>query len=285
MRSPLPKVAISLVCLALLCPTGPCQSTCAEEQRQAAAVGAVRAQSHSDLPLQATLLPSLTDDAISLETNGLAHTLGANVHIVNFYKVIPSSYQLEGNKLVSETVELDNYREWLVAVNHNDVTYLLEGSTDPVAAFNSLARDLHLQVVDANAALGIFDFFLKAARGEQFRSHVVADEMKLESVALEDFRLLFPTAKRKAAFSSWWAGVSESTKKTLLPPRASPVKNGFDVQYFFYSQGTLSSQSLTVNSDGTVAEGKSKIAVQRTPTADRLSNSPAPRHAGPQSDD
>src|SRR5256884_3093844 len=46
-----------------------------------------------------------------------------------------------------------------------------------------------------------------------------------------------------------------------LPPRASPVKNGFDVQYFFYSQGTLSSfssQSLTVNSDGTVAEGDRK---------------------------
>lgn len=281
MRFPRLKVAISLVCLALLCPTGPCQSSCADEQKQAAAKGVVRAQLHSDLPLQVTQLPGLTDDVISLETNGLAHALGTNVHIVSFYKVVPSSYQLEGNKLVSETVELDNYREWLVAVNRNDVTYLLEGSTDPVAEFNSLARDLHLQVVDANAALGIFDFFLKAARGQQFRSHVVTDEMKLESVALEDFRLRFPTAKRRAAFSSWWAGVSENTKKTLSPPRASPLKNGFDVQYFFYSQGNLSSQRLTVNSDGTVAEGKSKIAVQGTPTADRLSNSPASRSADP----
>jgi hypothetical protein len=266
MKSQLPKVAISLVCLALLCPTGPCQSTCADEQRQAAAVGAVRTQSHSDLPLQATLLPGLTDDVIYLETTVLPHVLGTEVHIVSFYKVVPSSYQLEGNKVVGETIEVDNYREWLVAVSRrNDVIYLLEGSTDPIAEFNRFARDLHLQVADANAALSIFDFFLKVARGQQFRSHVVADEMKLESVALEDFRLRFPTAKRRAAFTSWWAGVSESTKKALLPPKASPVKNGFDVQYFFYSQANVSSQNLTINVDGTVAEGKPKIIVSGNP--------------------
>jgi hypothetical protein len=270
MRFLLPKVAMSLVCLALFCPTGTCQSTCADEQRQASAVGAIRAQSHSDLPLQAILLPSLTDDVISLETTGLPHAIGTEVHLVSFYKVVPSSYQLEANKVVGETIEVDNYREWLVAVNRrNDATYLLEGSTDPINEFNRFARDLHLQVADANAALGIFDFFLKVVRGQEFRSRVVADEMKLESVALEDFRLRIPAAKRRAAFSSWWAGVSESTKKTLLPPIASPVKNGFYVQYFFYSQGNLSSQSLTVNSDGTIAEGKSKITVQGTPTSNR----------------
>jgi len=212
--------------------------------------------------LQTILLPGLTDDVISLETKGLPPAPGAEVHIVNFYKVVPSSYQLQGNKVVGETIEVDNNREWLVAVSRrNDAIYLLEGSTDPITEFNKFARDLHLQVADANAALGIFDFFLKVARGQQFRSHVVADEMKLESVALEDFRLRFTTTKRRAAFSSWWVGVSESTKKALLPPKASPVKNGFDIQYFFYSQGNISSQNLTINADGTVAEGKSKIIV------------------------
>jgi hypothetical protein len=266
MKSPLLKPAISLICLALLCPTGPGQNTCAEEQRQAAALGAVRAQSHSDLPLEATLLPSLTDDVISLETKALPRALGAEVLIVSFYKLVPSTYQLEGSKIVGETVELDNYKEWLVAVSRrNDVIYLLEGSTDPVSEFNRFARDLHLQVADPNAALGIFDFFLKAARGQQFRSHVVADEMKLESVALEDFRLRFPTSKRKAAFNSWWASVSDGTKKTLSPPKANPVKNGFEVRYFFYDLGNISSQTLTISTDGTVTEGKSKIIVSGNP--------------------
>jgi hypothetical protein len=266
MRSPLTKVAMSLVCIVLSCPTGLCQGACADHQGKAAAVGAVQAQSHSDLPLQAIPLPTLMDDVISLETKGLPRALGADVHVVSFYKVIPSSYQLEGNKVVGETIELDNYREWLVAISRgNGVVYLLEGSTDPITEFNRFARDLHLQVADQNAALGIFDFFLKVVRGQQFRSQVVTDEMKLESVALEDFRLRFPTAKRRARFSLWWAGVSESTKKALLPPKANPVKNGFNVQYFLYSQGNISSQNLTVNADGTVADGKPKVIVSGNP--------------------
>jgi len=270
MRYPVLKIAVSIVCIAAVSPTGFCQSICADDQRKADAVRAVRAQSNSDLPLQATLLPALTDDVISLETRGLAHALGADLPIVSFYRVAPSIYQMEGNRVVSETVELDNYREWLVAVNHrSNETYLLEGSTDPIGEFNKLARALRLQVADANAALGIFDFFLKVARGQQFRSHVVADEMNLESVALEDFRLRFSTAKRRAAFGSWWDGIPASTKKALLPPKARPVKNSFEVQYFFYSQGNLYSQSLIVNSDGAIAEGQSKIIVQGTPIAAR----------------
>lgn len=141
-------------------------------------------------------------------------------------------------------MELDNYREWLVAVNRSDVTYVLEGSTDPVAEFNGLVRDLHLQVVDANAALGIFDFFLKAARGEQFRSHVVADEMKLESVALEDWRTSDSDSQpRKGERPSVHGGLvfrrAQRKRSSPLSQPASPVKNGFDVQYFFYSQGNL----------------------------------------------
>jgi hypothetical protein len=255
MRSSVFKIMVCILSIALMCPTGSCQG-CADDRREVAAVRAVRAQSNSDLPLQATLVPGLTDDVITLATKGLARTLGAEVPNVSFYRVAPSSYQLKDNKVVSETVELDNYSEWLVAIDRrNDETYSLEGSADPIAEFNRLAKDLHFQVNDASAALDVFDFFLKTARGQQFRSQVVGDEMRLESVALEDFRLRFPTAKRRAAFSSWWAGVSASTKNALLPPTASPVKKGFEVRYSFYSQGNLSSRSLTVNSDGTVAEG------------------------------
>jgi hypothetical protein len=266
MRPPLPHIAISFVCLALLCPNLPCQGICVDEQRQAAALSAVRAQSHSDLPLYASLMPGLMDDVISMETRGLPRAVGAEVHIVTFYKVIPFGYQIEGDKVVGETIELDNYSEWLVAVgSRNDVIYLLEGSSDPITGFNKLAKDLHLQVADADGALGVFDFFLKVAHGQQFRSHVVADEMALESVALEDFRLRFPTAKRKTAFGSWWTSVSESTKKALHPPKASPVKNGFYVQYFLYSQGGVFARNLTINVDGTVAEGEPRTIVSGNP--------------------
>jgi hypothetical protein len=265
MRNLFPRVALSLIGLMILSPTGHCQSICPDEQRQAA-IGAIRSQLHLEFPLQAIALPSLTDDVISIETNGLPRPVGTQVEIMNFYKIIPSSYQLDGNKIVSKTVELDNYKEWLVAVNRrNNTTYLLEGSADTITEFNKLEGDLHLQVSDANAALDIFDFFLKVARGQEFRSHVVPDEMKLESLALEDFRLRFPTGQRRAAFSSWWAGVSENTKKALLTPKAIPVKNGYDIQYFFYSQGNISKQNLTINADGTVTEGKSTIIVTGNP--------------------
>lgn len=262
MKSLFARIAVLSVYLVLLCPAGPCQSPCAEEQRQAAAVGAVRTQTHSDLVLKAALLPTLTDHVISLETKRLANSRGTELHIVSFYRIIPSSYQLEGNKVVGEIVELDNYREWLVAISHhNDEIYLLEGSTDPIAEFNRLAKDLHLQVTDADGALDIFDFFLKVARGEQFRSHVISDEMKLESVALEDFRLRYPIIKRKAAFNSWWAGLSEKTKHEFVPPKAGPVQNGFNVEYFFYSQGKISRQNLTITGNGTVVEGKPNVLI------------------------
>jgi hypothetical protein len=258
MKSALLKVAISLVYLVPFSPAGFCQSTCVDEERQAAAVRALRAQLHFDFPLQASPVPSLTDNIISLETKGRPPE--AEAHLVSFYKMVPASYQLEGNKVVAETIELDNDREWLAAVSHGDDSiYLLEGSNDPVTEFKRLTKDLHLQVADESAALGVFDFFLKVTRGEEFRSHVVTDEMKLESVALEDFRLRFATAKRRAAFSSWWASVPETMKKTLRPPRASPVQDGFDVQYFFYSMGKVWSQNLFVRRDGTVVEGKPNV--------------------------
>jgi hypothetical protein len=248
------KTVIAIVCMGLMSPAGWSQSDCPECRWERIAVQAVRAHSTVDSPLQAIPLPTLRDDLITLTTER-SNPAEMEVPQFTFYKVTSSIYQQKDGKVVSETVELDRDSEWIVAIDsHNDKTYLLEGFAYPIADFNRLAEYLHLQVADTGDALGVFDLFLKLARGQQFRSQVVGDEMKLESVALEDFRLRFSPATRRAAFNSWWTSVSTATKNGLRPPAAGPTKNGFEVRYSFYLRGNLSSRSLTISRNGTVSE-------------------------------
>jgi len=244
------------------CPSGRCQTVCPDEKRAEQALRVVREHSHAAQPLRAALLPNLTDDVISLQTSRLRHALGSDVIVAIFYKVTPSIYQLDGNKVASETIELDAEREWLVAVGPGDEAYLLEGSDDAVGEFNRLVRDLHLQVVDESGALSVFDFFLKVTKGQEGRAAVVPDDMKLESVALDDFRLRFPTIKREAAFRSWWARIPATKKQTIMPPKAIQAKNGFDVRYFLYRQGEVLGLSLPVKDDGTLGREESRVIFQ-----------------------
>ena len=248
------KTVIAMVCMGLTIPAGWYQSDCPECRWESIAVQAVRAHSTVDFPLQAIPLPTLKDDLITLKTER-SNPAGIEAPQFIFYKVTSSLYQQKDDKVESVTVEVDRDSEWIVGIDsRNDNTYLLEGFTDPIADFNRLAEYLHFQVVDAGDALGVFDLFLKLARGQQFRSQVVGDEMKLESVALEDFRLRFSATTRRAAFNSWWASVSTTTKNGLRPPAAGPTKNGFEVRYSFYLRGNLSSRSLTISRNGTVGE-------------------------------
>src|SRR5271156_4026686 len=132
-----------LIVVGLTCSQCFSQELCAEDTREEAIARAVRKQSESQLPLQITQLPHLTDTVITLETRNLAHTIGAEVDVLYFYKVEPSSYQLKDNKIVGQTVQLDNYSEWLVALApRSGAIYTLEGSVNPTAEFNRLVKDL-----------------------------------------------------------------------------------------------------------------------------------------------
>ena len=245
--------------IALTCCRSVCQQNCTEKAAEGIVVRAVRDGSNSQLPLQIARLPDLTDAVIALETKALVSPIGAEVHVVCFYRVEPSSYQLRENKVVGETVQLDNYSEWLVAQDSfNDAVYVLEGAKDPTLEFNKLARDLRLKVPGAEAALSIFNFFLRVTQPQRLGAQAVHDDMELESVALTDFRLRFPAVKRRSAFNRWWGAVPGGVKSLLVPPKVKPANDDFVVQYFFYSKGNVSLRGLTIHADGTVAEGGSK---------------------------
>ena len=249
-----------LIVVGLTCSRCYSQELCAEDTREASIARAVQKQSNSQLPLQVTQLPHLTDTVITLETRNLAHTIGAEVDVLCFYKVEPASYQLKDNKIVGQTVQLDNYSEWLVVLAlGSGAIYTLEGSVNPTAEFNRLVKDLRLRVTDSDTALSIFNFFHVVTGKREWRPQVVGDEMQLESIALEDFRLRYPANERKVAFRHWWNGVSATIRTLLAPPKASPVKDHFEVQYFGYSEGSVSIRNVIINVDGTVAEGESKV--------------------------
>jgi hypothetical protein len=265
MTSSILKMLIFVLAAPVPCSWATGQS-CPDQEGNAAVTRFVDSESKAGVPLYGEHLPDLNDALISLVTRGLTSPLNAEVPPINFYKVTPAGYQLRGNKVVGESVQLDNESEWIVAVDcQKDRKFLLEGSADPFASFNDLARDFHLRVADTETALSVFDFFLQVARGSRFRSGLVSDEMKLDSVALEDFRLRFPAAKRRAAFNEWRARIPAAVRRILAPPRVVALRSGFEVQYFSYIQGTVYSESLTVNTDGTVAQGNRKILLGTGP--------------------
>jgi hypothetical protein len=240
---------------------GLCQENRCEDKRLKMAKDFVRERSGFQLPLHAALSPRLGDDIIYLLEKQETRTV-AQLPSIQFYKVLPAMYELSDGKIISESVELDSEREWLVAVDEQtNRKFLLYGSPNAVSDFNDLAKDLVLKVSDNDSALQVFDFYLKLAFGEQFRSHVVGDEMKLESVVLDDFRLRFQAANRRSEFERWWNRVPIKVKKAIAPPVSVPVEGGFEVRFFLFRGGELSAQRVIVAKNGTVAQGESKLLV------------------------
>jgi hypothetical protein len=232
------------------------QIDCSEEQKAANAVHAVREQSQTELTLRATPAPDLSDDTIFLETNG-EPSGGKQVRLVSFYRVTVAPYKLEGGRVEMGSVVVDSSPEWLVAIDcqqHRE--YLLSGSKDPTAGFNDLIRSLQLKVTNSGSALSVFDSYLKIARGSEFRSRVLRDDLNLESVAMNDFRTRFSYPKSRIAFTNWWRTIPGSTKHAIEPPSAIATKSGFGIQFFFYDLERLRRQVVDINSDGTASEEK-----------------------------
>lgn len=234
------------------------QSMCSRPDDGGEILRAVVAQGGSSLTarsgLLATPVPALFQDTISLETNGNPRP-GDRITPICFYSVTVPAYQLDGNAIESVSVQLDDQREWIAAINlKSHSVYLLAGSRDPVAGFNGLMRDLHLHVTDSDAADAVFDSYLAMARGDHFRQHVVTDEMKLESLALEDFRLRSPQSESRQAFERWWNATSNGARRWVVPPQTLSVHDGYIVRYFVYDRGSVRRQDIHVQSDGTVRE-------------------------------
>lgn len=253
MRSSL--LTISFLSL-LFTPLAMAQSGSLPRNSDDEAVAVVRQESKADFPLRAVWVPSLSDDLIFLKTQG-RFSPGKEVPLVAFYRVTTAPYELRGNKIERQAVEVDNYSEWLVAIEHESgQKYLLQGSKNPTAEFNRLIQGVRLRVGDTDTALAVFDFFLKTVAGEQARSRVVGDNMKLQSVALEDFRSRFPAATSRTAFDTWWNGVPVAARYDIKPPQAQATKGEFVIRYTLYDRGSLRNETLRMSADGTVTEPK-----------------------------
>jgi hypothetical protein len=237
------------------------------DTEMADAIRLVREQADIKDPLRATPMPDLRDDIIYLKTGKLRSSMNSPVPLINFYLVTLAPIELEGDIVVRTTVEGDGHFEWIVARDQKTKqSFLLKGSVDALAEFNRLVGGIHLDIKDPESAIILVDILFQTVGGQSFRSRVVGDEMKLQSVALEDFRQNFSRAKRRPAFDAWWNRISRDTKKEIVPPRAVPVHGGFEVKYFVYSRGGLTLDDVLVRSDGTIVKGKSTtIMKERTP--------------------
>jgi hypothetical protein len=247
---------------ALIGPVAFCRSVCNDGTRIAVAEAKVREDSGSASPLQVAPLPGLTDSVVYLKTRPARAFFRGEVPVVCFYHVTIPMYELEGRRILSESVELGTNREWLVALDvANDLTVVLEGSKNATANFNRLVGALDFNISNPDDAIELFDFFLKVAKGDRYRFQVVGDEMALESVALEDFRLRLPSNKRRPAFEAWWKGVSDSRRAAIQPPRATKTKDGYEVRYLYYNRGNLWSRKVLVRADGTLVELSYRLIV------------------------
>lgn len=234
------------------------QNICESEEIKEAVRRNAHLSSAVKIPLLVTALPKLKEDLIRIMIEEIGNE-SRKVQHIEFCEVMPAIYDIQNGIIVSETVELDNDSAWIVATGLNRSTYLLAGFSSPHSSFNQLTKDLGIKVDNPETALEIFDLFLKTARGQQFRFAVVADKMKLQSIALEDFRLRYPIAKRQAAFDRWWKGVPLNLKERLISPKVRSEDNGFRITYYRYSKGSVLEESVFISNQAVVHDGASKV--------------------------
>ncbi len=244
------------VAWALFAPSVALSQYDAASKREEAAIRAVQDGAKFREPLRTVPIPSMSDSVVFLATRGLTSPIGAKVPTITFYRVEPASYQIDSGKVVGVALDL-NVDRWLVAVALDDgATYLLQGSHDPVKAFNQLISDqLHLDVEDDERALHVFFLFWQASHGD-LRS-LVSDELRLESVAAEDFRSRFSAKTSVSAYREWVNRFPMNLRRKLAPPIVVRVMKGFEVRYFCYDSGSIYQQTLHISVNGTVAKGNS----------------------------
>jgi len=202
---------------------------------------------------------------ISWETGDKGVPIGREVAVWRFYSVTPAQYQLKDNTIVGVGIDLSLYpAEWLVVVNEqNNTAYLLAGADDATAAFNRFIGDCGtLSVRDSSTALDVFSLFVRLTGMDRFPSGVAADEMSLEIVALEDFRVRYARSKVRSTFAHWWNAIPASTRNSIERPGAIQINGGYEVRYFYYTNRQLLLRTALVRNDGTISDGTSRVLVR-----------------------
>lgn len=238
------------------------QDQCSEETQMAKVLQAVNVNS-SSLPaskqLRLTLAGDLIDNLLSLEVDDGPNP-AKRVSRLCFYRISMPMYVLNGDAIESTSVQTDYDSVEVAAIDLvSGQVYFLFGFPNPVSGFNNLIKTLRLEVNSAERADDVFDLYLKMVRGPDFRSAVIADDMQLESVALNDFRMRLSHATSRGAFERWWNDVPRKLRQSLRTPLATPVQHEFVVRYFFYDQGTISRNDVRISSNGTVSEDSSVV--------------------------
>ena len=220
-------------------------------------------------PFVVAPVPKLKEDFIGIQLSSLSFQ-PRRVSVIEVYEIRPGLYLMDGDRVVAETLNLGEDPHWLIAFGPDKSKYLLAGFEDPLVGFNKLIKDLDIGTVTKDSALNVFDLFLKTVHGYQFRASLIADEMHLQSLALQDFRLRYPTAKRKSEYNSWWARMPVSLKRALSAPKLSTDRNGFRISYFRYDTGRILQETVLVSPKGVVMLGTS---VKRYPEPSTQSGS------------
>jgi hypothetical protein len=173
---------------------------------------------------------------------------------------------------------------WYVAVSRSTGNaYRLSGFDDSDQEFNRMAREARLWMEDELAAadLGTLYFTLRFGPDDvEYGPHhsVVADAMDLKHDVESDFYSSYPDGKAPKVFDSWWSGFLKMNPRLELKTKANKTGTGYEVKVptlekigyqllpkfkLVTQRPVLQERTITVSSDGTVAESSVKDVFPR----------------------
>jgi hypothetical protein len=207
----------------------------------------------TNYPLVIDALPKLTEILIGIDLE-LMENRGRSIKRIDFFEVRPQTFQIREGNIESTFIQLDSDSNWMVAVDSDDNAIIpLRGFPNCINGFNNLISRMHISVSNALQVETIMDLFLLTTGGDDLRNSVVADDMGLQSLALQDFRIRFSEKKRKLAFNRWWKGLTPKMISKISSPRVEKQESGFTICFFRYECGSILEEKLFINKSGIIA--------------------------------
>ena len=226
------------------------QDPCLAEGRLKAVLEKARIHGTETGSLSLTTEPGLRERYISFELDFHDRLI---IQGVCAYKLTPEHFHFTGNSVPTMTVDLDSSEPELYVISSAHKVYLLGGFATGSAEFNELMTDIGLDVDSAAKAMSVFDFFSLSVFGQDYRSRILGDNLKLLSVAAEDFRIRFPAVRRDEEFQKWWDSI-KARRTAIAPPRAYLSGRRFEIKFDFYDLGSIRRRLVFVGLDGKVSE-------------------------------
>jgi hypothetical protein len=211
-----------------------------------------------NFPLLIKPIPELQEEVLLLKSLQ-QNLINTTISQYRFYGVKPSFFEIKEGKIVSQAINLDSDYYWIVCIEGDNSPYFLAGFPDFLTDFNRLVSGIKFEVKDKETVIDIFDFYLKLISPLQQRASIVNDEMKLQSLALEDFRSRYTVKLRQKKYSVWWQSMSSKLLKSISEPKVSEQDNRFKVTYFRYDKENVYEESILISPQGEVLILASKI--------------------------